>query len=131
MKRLTLAAVILAGVCATPAWPAAFNVGVETTDYMPVYRIENSNYTGFARELLDVFAAKYGHQFTYVPYPIARLFDEFAVQKTLDFKFPDNPLWQTTIKKNVSVTYSNGILSVEEGLLVLPANKGRPLASIS
>jgi ABC-type amino acid transport substrate-binding protein len=109
---------------------AAFTIGVESTEYSPIYKGDTGNYSGYARELLDAFAAKAGHQFTYKPMPISRLFDEFAKQKSLDFKFPDNPQWQQDVKKGVNITYSSSAVTVTEGLLVLPANKGKPLTNI-
>ncbi|WP_374347930.1 substrate-binding periplasmic protein [Chitinimonas sp.] len=113
-----------------PCWAGSYVVGVESTDYLPIYKGDSGAYSGYAHDLLDAFAAKHGHQFTYKPMPIARLFDEFARQKTLDFKFPDNPMWQPDIKKGVNISYSKGAIIVTEGLLVLPANKGKPLAAI-
>jgi polar amino acid transport system substrate-binding protein len=48
------------------------------------------NYAGYARDVLDTFAAQYGHTFSYKPMPVARLWDEYLVQKSVDIKFPDN-----------------------------------------
>ncbi|GLR12950.1 hypothetical protein GCM10007907_17400 [Chitinimonas prasina] len=107
-----------------------YTVGVESNDYLPIYKGEGGNYTGYARDLLDAFAAKHGHQFSYKPMPIARLFDEFAVKKSLDFKFPDNAMWQADIKKGANISYSTGAISVTEGLLVLPPNQGKSLATL-
>lgn len=127
MSRLPL---LLLLACLGCARAGSFTIGVESTDYLPVYKGDGGNYTGYARELLDAFGAKYGHQFTYKPMPIARLFDEFAKQKSLDFKFPDNPLWQQDVKKGANVVYSKSAVTVTEGLLVLPANKGKPLSNV-
>ena len=82
------------------------------------------------RELLDAFASKNGHKFTYTPLPIARLIDEFAVKKSLDFKFPDNGYWAKEVKKDAKIVYSQPAVSVIEGLMVLPANKGKGVDSI-
>ena len=57
--------------------------------------------------------------------PVARLFDEFAVRKSLDFKFPDNAYWGGDSKKGVTIAYSKGLIDVAEGLMVLPANRGK------
>lgn len=130
MKRLSLISVLLAGLLSASAWAGNFNVGVEATDYLPISKGDSGVYSGYARDLLDAFAAKYGHKFTYKVFPTARLFDEFAVQKSVDFKFPDNPRWNEEVKKGLPVAYSQGAILVTEGLMVLPANKGKPLASI-
>ncbi|MBV8464789.1 MAG: hypothetical protein JO218_02480, partial [Burkholderiales bacterium] len=50
-------------------------VGVEATDQFPIYRAsETESYTGYARELLDSFAAAYGHVLEYRAMPIPRLY---------------------------------------------------------
>lgn len=125
MKRLSLLTVLLTGICSTSAWPGSFTVGVEATDYLPISKGDAGGYSGYARELLDAFASKSGHTFTYKPMPVARLYDEFAVQKTLDFKFPDNAYWASDAKKGVTIIYSKGLVAVTEGLMVLPANRGK------
>ena len=108
----------------------SFTVGVESQNYLPISNGEDGNYTGYAREVLDTFAAKHGHTFIYKPMPVARLLDEFIVQKSIDFKFPDNPQWRMDIKKGTTVTYSNGIISVTEGAMVTPANLGKPITKL-
>ncbi len=125
LKRRILTAGILAALTWPAAWAGNFSIGVEVTEYLPISRGDGGNYTGYARELLDAFAAKYGHTFTYKPWPVSRLFDEFTVQKSIDFKFPDNAFWAADAKKGITIAYSKGIVSVTEGLMVLPANKGK------
>ncbi|MDT8991092.1 transporter substrate-binding domain-containing protein [Curvibacter sp. APW13] len=130
MKRVLTIVSLCAALTAPSGHAASFTVGVEANDYMPISKGEGGNYSGYARDVLDAFAAKYGHTFSYKPYPVNRLFDEFAVQKSLDFKFPDNPYWAGDAKKGLSITYSKGVVAVTEGLLVLPTNKGK-LSSVS
>jgi polar amino acid transport system substrate-binding protein len=113
------------------SWAGNFTVGVEATDYLPLYKGDTGNYTGYSRELLDAFAAKYGHTFTYKPFPIARLFDEFTVAKSIDFKFPDNPYWAANSKKGLKISYSQGLAAVTEGLLVSPSKRGQPAAAVT
>lgn len=130
MKPQSIFAVLVAGMVSTSAWSGSFTVGVEATEYMPIYKGDAGAYTGYARELLDAFGASAGHTFTYRPTPIARLYDEFLVKKSVDFKFPDNVFWATDAKKGMKIVYSSGLVSVTEGLLVQPANKGKGLGSI-
>ncbi len=125
LKQSVLAAGLLLGLAGPTAWAGNFSIGVEVTEYLPISRGDGGNYTGYARELLDAFAAKYGHTFTYKPLPVNRLFDEFTVQKSVDFKFPDNAFWAADAKKGLNITYSKGLVLVVEGLMVLPANKGK------
>ena len=129
MKRISFFAVLCATALSTTTWAGSYTVGVEATDYLPISKGDAGSYSGYAREVLDAFASKYGHSFTYKPMPVARLFDEFAVQKSLDFKFPDNAYWGGDSKKGVTVVYSKGLVSVTEGLMVLPENKGKTSVS--
>lgn len=105
-----------------------FKIGVEATDYSPLYKGDSGEYAGFGRELLDAFGAKYGHKFTYVAVPVARLYDEFLVKKSVDFKFPDNSYWAGDAKKGMNVSYSKGLSNVIDGAMVVPANKGKKAA---
>ena len=97
----------------------------DATDYLPIYKGDGSSYTGYARRLLDSFASKSGHTFTYKALPVARLHIEFAARKTLDLKFPDNPHWSCDVKKDTKTYYSKGTVSVVESLMLLPTNKGK------
>jgi ABC-type amino acid transport substrate-binding protein len=121
--------VTVLGLCMSAgALAGDFKIGVEATDYLPMYKGDSGEYSGFGRELLDAFGQKYGHKFTYVPVPVARLYDEFLVKKSVDFKFPDNSFWAGDAKKGLNVSYSKGLVNVIDGALVLPANKGKKAA---
>ena len=97
----------------------------DATDYLPIYKGDGSSYTGYARRLLDSFASKSGHTFTYKALPVTRLHIEFAARETRDLKFPDNPHWSCDVKKDTKTYYSKGTVSVVEGLMLLPTNKGK------
>ena len=131
MQRNCLISAVFVTLLSPCVWAGNFTVGVENTDYMPISKAEGGNYSGYARDVLDAFAAKAGHKFTYKPLPVKRLLDEFAVEKSLDFKFPDNAYWAADVKKGLNIRYSKGVVAVTEGLLVLPANKGKGAGSIT
>lgn len=125
--------ILLAGLAALASgtlWAGSYTVGVEAIDYQPVYRGENGQYNGYARELLDAFASKYGHTLSYRPLPVARLFDEFLNADTLDFKFPDNAQWAPDLKKGKTLSYSQPAITITEGLMMPAATKGKPLAAV-
>jgi len=105
-------------------------VGVEAFNYLPIYRGDDKNYTGFARDLLDDFAEKNGHTLEYRQFPILRLHDELLRRQTIDLKFPDNPHWNIEMRKGVSVAYSRPVLQVVEGLFVLPARRDMDLSTL-
>ncbi|ARU57223.1 family 3 extracellular solute-binding protein [Oleiphilus messinensis] len=100
-------------------------IGVESIDFYPYFGTENDEYAGFARELLDSFAKSKGYVFTYRRLPIARLFVEFLNERTVDFKYPDNPYWKARVKKGLGVTYSTPIVDYISGVMVLPENRGK------
>lgn len=106
-----------------------YTIGVEDLDYMPYYSVENNTYTGFARELLDAFAEKNGHTFIYKPASVNRLF-QLLISKKVDFKFPDNPYWQSELKKGKNVIYSDSVVKTVEGVMLLPENKGKGTGAI-
>ena len=125
MKISFVISAVIALSASSYAWSGAYTIGVEATDYLPVSKGDTGEYKGYARDLLDAFATKYGHQFTYKPVPVARLYDEFLVKKSVDFKFPDNGYWAGDAKKGITLSYSKGLVSVTDGTLVLPSNKGK------
>lgn len=104
-------------------------VGVEALNYYPHYSDEGKQYSGFARDLLDAFAKDKGYSFEYKILPVARLYGEFFAG-ALDFKYPDNQLWQESKRKGLTIEYSEPVVSYTDGVLVLPANKGKGVEKI-
>ncbi|WP_342118829.1 substrate-binding periplasmic protein [Pseudoduganella sp. OTU4001] len=110
---------------------ARFSVGVEKLQYMPLHTVDGNNrYGGYAREVLDAFAAQHGYTFDYVPLPINRLYSRFLTERTLDFKYPDNPKWREELRGGLPVAYSEVVVSTEEGAMVLPDRRGKPLSAL-
>lgn len=101
-------------------------VGVEDFEYRPLHWIEHNEYIGFNRDVLDAFGREYDHSFSYVHLPVGRLFHDF-VSGELDFKFPDNPHWSRNIKTGKKIFYSSPVSSYVEGVLVVPARKGKDI----
>lgn len=101
-----------------------FVIGVENIKYYPIYNWDGKNYTGYAKDLLDSFAAKKGYTFKYMALPVARLFNDFLNGNTLDFKFPDNPNWSSDMKKDKNLIYSKSIVEYIDGVIVHPDRKG-------
>jgi polar amino acid transport system substrate-binding protein len=110
---------------------ADFTVGVEAINFYPIYDGTAAHYRGYGRDVLDHFASKYGYNFHYVHLPVKRLYRNFLSTNELDFKFPDNPLWQRDMRKDKAVTYSNTVYQAIEGLFVLPANRDKSLAELA
>ncbi len=124
-------AVALGLACPGAAHADELTIAVESIDYPPLYNgTDSRNYRGFARELFDLFGARYQHRIRYVPLPLNRLFAEFFTAGEFDLKFPDNPNWQTGIKKGLRVDYSDPVVDVTEGVFVLRDNAGRGPAGL-
>lgn len=127
-KLLTVAALVLLGCGKALAGPS-YVVGVEALNYYPHYSNEGGQYSGFARDLLDSFAKTKGYSFEYRPLPVARLYMSFFAGE-LDFKYPDNQQWQDSKRKGLSISYSAPVVSYTDGVLVLPANKGKGIEQL-
>ena len=101
-----------------------FTVGVEDIDYFPLYAYRDGTYQGFARDVLTKFAESKGYTFEFKPFPVVRLINYF-VEGKVDFKFPDNEVWAGDAKKGVNVRYSDPVVAYTDGVMVLPANRGK------
>ena len=106
-----------------------YMVGVEDTKYLPHFTTENSLYRGFARELLDLFAAHAGVQFDYCPLPVKRLYTDF-IGENVDFKYPDNPRWQVAMKYGKKIYYSDVVVHYISGAVVTPQRKGKGIGKL-
>jgi len=134
MKRMTrwlCAALAALAVGSAAAAGRQFTIGVEELQDYPLHTASASGeFAGFAREVLDAFARQQGYTFRYVPLPINRLYVAFLNERTVDFKYPDNPKWKGSMRSSLDIGYSAPLVTSEEGALVLPKNKGRALARI-
>lgn len=125
--RLVVGAAALSA--ALQAQACEYAVAVETQSYRPYFSVESGRYEGYARELLDAFAATLGCRFSYRPLPIKRAHGGFLAGQ-LDFRFPDNPTWNAELKQEHSVHYSAPVIDFVDGLLVLPQHVGRGQGAI-
>lgn len=128
MRRFMIALLACLAVVMAHAGPS-YVVGVEDLNYYPQYSSEGKQFTGFAREALDLFAKEHGYSFVYKPLPVARLYDSFFAGE-LDFKYPDDPNWQQAARKGKAISYSDAVVSYIDGVLVTPDNKGKGMAAL-
>lgn len=105
-------------------------VGVEALAFAPHYSLDEAgHYQGFARELLDAFAADSGVTLEYRPLPVAQLLP--ALQRgEVDFKYPDSPAWAPARKDDLALHYSQPVVDYVDGVLVAPDRQGQALAGI-
>ncbi|WP_369958412.1 substrate-binding periplasmic protein [Pseudomonas benzenivorans] len=126
----------LAMILCSSLWLAAagapaeqFRVGVELQPYLPYFAVQDGQYRGYARELLDAFAADQGHRFVYVALPVKRLLGDY-LEGRLDFKFPDHPQWKARQKQGHQIRYSRPVAPYRDGVLVPPGQLGLGKARI-
>jgi len=102
-----------------------YTIGVQSFKYyLPYSQFSNGKYSGFNKELLDMFAKNKDYNFTYKAYPLKRLYKTFLNQK-LDFKYPDNPYWNASLKEKSNILYSDTVIEYIDGVMVLPENKNK------
>lgn len=116
-------------VLASPNDDKTVVVGVETILYLPHYGVENDNYVGFARELLDLFLTDQGMTPKYQPLPIRRLMSALVDQE-IDLKYPDNPLFSADLKKDKNVVYSVPVVAFRDGVSVMPEKLQQPVKQL-
>ncbi len=107
-----------------------FTVGVQAfKEYLPYSEYKDGKYTGFNREILDLFASTKGYTFKYRAYPIKRLYREY-LQEKIDLKYPDNSYWSFELKKEKDIKYSDPVVEYIDGVMILPENKGKGVNNI-
>ncbi|ALN17124.1 substrate-binding periplasmic protein [Ectopseudomonas mendocina] len=104
-------------------------IGVELQPYQPYSDVEDGEYRGYARDLLDAFAAESGYRFVYTPLPVRRLLSDFLSGR-VDLKFPDHPQWNADQKDGHTVHYSHPAAPYVDGILVKPQHLGQGLQRI-
>jgi hypothetical protein len=103
-----------------------YTVGTEDIQYYPHYgklNDQDSNFSGYAKDVFDHFSREYNVSFNYKFYPIKRLYKAFQIDKTVDFKYPDNPDWNSTFTQTKTIHYSQPIGTFIDGTIVLQKNK--------
>lgn len=100
-----------------------YSVVVQDIDYYPIYKadLNNNDYYGYVRDLLDAFARAEGLQFEYKVRPVRRMILEYT-RGLYDFALPDNPNWNRDDKQGLDVSYSPPLIEFADGLYVLKEN---------
>ena len=102
--------------------PKSIVVAIEKLQYHPLYYIENGEFKGFARDILDQFFQKKNYSVQYKVLPYLRANKELK-EKQVDLMFPDNPLWINDKKSGESFIYSKPIISYTDGLFSLKGHR--------
>ena len=107
-----------------------YYIGVQNFyEYHPYSEYKNSEYRGFNRDILDLFARSQDFTFKYKARPIKRLYAEFLTGK-FDFKYPDNSNWALDIKAETKIYYSQAVVRYSDGLMVKEGNVGKQLNEV-
>jgi len=130
-KKYTRHVAIAATLAMTSASAMADEIliGVEDLTYYPHYTIENGEYSGFGRAVLDAWAEDRGHSVTYKAFPIKRLMS-MLVDGEVDLKYPDNAYWSSDLKDGKDVTYSEAVVEYIDGVSVKPDQVGNGMGSV-
>lgn len=122
------------------AWPRCFTVfficishcshaaeliiGVEDIAYYPYFDFKAQD-PSFSKDLLDKFADDNSHKITYLPLPVNQ-FSKWLFEEDIDFKFPDNPRWQTDRNThNLEIYFSHEVVNLTAGTIVLSKNQDK------
>lgn len=126
MKRLW-ALLLIMSVSVSVNAKTTYVVGVQSfSQYYPFSAYSNRSYSGFNRELLDMFANTHHYRFVYKALPLTSLPSRF-VDGVVDLKYPDSPDWDRDIKKGVNVIYSEPVVDYIDGVMVIDQNYGQPI----
>ncbi|WP_445323748.1 transporter substrate-binding domain-containing protein [Pseudomonas sp. EL_65y_Pfl2_R95] len=113
-----------------PVAAESYVVGVEALSFAPHYSVDKQgHYQGFARELLDLFAADSGVELVYRPLPVNQLLPAL-LEGRVDFKYPDSDLWAQEQKAGTGISYSKPVVDYVDGVLVAPSRVGQPVSSL-
>jgi ABC-type amino acid transport substrate-binding protein len=123
-----LIAMVLGGTSCQAA-PLEYSIGVEENEYKPLHYLQDGEYQGAFREILDEFARDQGIHFVYKPLPINRLLQSFLIGD-VDFKFPDNSYWNADLKQGKQIIYSDPLCDYIDGVFVLSENVQKKEESI-
>ena len=136
MKKVSLIFILIAShlsfasnSVAEESSKTSYTIGVQEFSYYPHYYGENMDFIGYSRDLLDAFAATQDYDLIYKTMPYRRLVHQFLNNK-VDLQYPDNDYWQTELKQDKGVIYSDDAVHYIDGLHVLPENKGKGIESI-
>lgn len=120
----------LASIVSTGAMAQTYVVGVENLPFAPHYVTDaQGRYQGFARDLLDLFAASSGITLEYRPLPVDALLPAL-LNDEVDLKYPDNSNWAPEQKAAKSLRYSQPVTQYVDGVLVAPDRLGQGVGAL-
>jgi len=93
-------------------------IGIEQIDYYPHYDFSKRQQRGYFVDLIQLFSEKTGHQFTFMPLPVKRLYQSSTSE--IDLIYPDNPQWQQHYEAGIDKVFSKPVIFTLGSTLVKP-----------
>ncbi len=106
-----------------------YTVGVEAVNHFPHYDFNGEKPRGYLVEVINKFAKDQDFDIDFRIMSVEDLWAAY-INEEVDFRLPDNLLWQRDIKKESSITYSAPIAYFTDGVVSLYANKNKPLSKL-
>ncbi len=121
-------AVSMLGV-STSAQAKTYSVGVEAVNLYPYYDFSSDKPRGYLVDLIRKFSNEQKFKIKFEAMPVDKLWAAYINQE-VDFRLPDNLLWQRDMKSEVSITYSVPLVYFKDGIISLPAYKDKPITKL-
>lgn len=100
-------------------------IGVQDfRNYAPYSKYDGKVYSGFNRDIFELFGREYGYQFTYKALPYARLITDF-LNNEIDLIYPNNPYWNRDKKEGHSIIYSDPVIYFTDGVIIHSDNRDK------
>ena len=106
-----------------------YTIGVEAVNHFPHYDFNSGEPRGYLVEVINKFAEAQDFKIDFKVMAVNDLWRAYANEE-VDFRLPDNLLWQRDIKKELSITYSAPIAYFTDGVVSLYTNKDKPITRL-
>ncbi len=128
-SRTQLLLAVVAIVFSVSGHSKTYTVGVESANLFPHYDFSNGEPRGYLVEVINKFAKAQDFKIDFKVMEVNELWRAYT-NGELDFRLPDNLLWQRDIKADLSITYSAPIAYFTDGVVSLFANKDKPITRL-
>ena len=112
-----------------PIQAEKYIIASQNFNYYPHYNFQSQSDKGFIWAVLEEFSQFSGHQFVYDTMPVLRLQRELE-KGTIDFVYPDNPLFNDTQTFARGKYYSDTIARTLGGTMVKSSRFGKNINTI-
>ena len=106
-----------------------YTVGVEAVNHFPHYDFTGAEPRGYLVDVINKFAKHQNIKIRFKIMSIDDLWHAYLNDK-VDFRLPDNLLWQRDMKKDRDITYSVPIAYFTDGIISLSHNADKSLTKL-